>query len=177
MLVKRYQQEIKSNKENKQRISSLESELKQLNSKIKIHEKEKLDLMQSLNSLEMNTKVKLEMDLKKYKSKYRRCKAELKCFDVDFFDEIEDLKYYLDEAVKLNKYYEGLLHINTDKHKDILNFHDRLKIIHKSIDVKRSNLFGRKAFDSDSSFIRNETRHVDEPMVSLLYDSDDEFSK
>jgi hypothetical protein len=157
LLVKRYQSEIKANKEKERVICSLENELKQLNIKTKTNEKEKLELMQSLSNFEVKTKSKLEMDLNKYKLKYKRYKAELKFFDVEFFDEIEDLKYYLDESIKLNKYYESLLHINTDKNKEILDFQGRLKTAKKSINLKRNSLSERrKSFDSDSSFIRNE---------------------
>lgn len=166
---------MRINKANQQTIELLEIEVKSLNEKLKLYEKEKLKLMESLTDFEMNTKCKLEMNLKKYKSKYKRCKTELKSFDVKFFDDIEDLKYYLSEAVKLNKYYEGLLHINTDKTKEIIEFNDRIAVINKSIDIKRNELImSMESYQNTSFNSNNDTTVNDEDESSFNYNSADQ---
>ena len=41
--------------------------------------------------------------------KLHKYKSELKCFDDQFFDEIEELKYNYAQALELNKHYEQLI--------------------------------------------------------------------
>jgi hypothetical protein len=116
-LLKRLEKEVNSNAILKTKSDRLQIECEQLELKCKTLEREKLKSLEAVNSLEYKIKNELELSLKKYKEKYKKSKKQLKCFDAQFFEEIEDLKYYLQEAVKLNKHYEKILHIDTSANK------------------------------------------------------------
>uniref|UniRef100_A0A2D4K351 IF rod domain-containing protein n=1 Tax=Micrurus paraensis TaxID=1970185 RepID=A0A2D4K351_9SAUR len=52
---------------------------------------------------------RLKMENETLSKERRMLKNELAALDKDFFDEIEDLKYALQEAIKLNAHYEKYL--------------------------------------------------------------------
>jgi hypothetical protein len=86
-------------------------ELDQLTEAVKGKEAENASLSKRLDQLdELEAKLKtLLLDYEACKKKCRNYKAELKCFDEKFFEELEDLKYNFYESIKLNKHYERLL--------------------------------------------------------------------
>ncbi|XP_013381384.1 centrosomal protein of 290 kDa [Lingula anatina] len=128
-LMKRYEKEMKTNIRHVETITSLnikvtelEQKLKQAEDKIHRLERDKGSSSrlsrrsrsrsgspkQSATSLQRElTRVKRERDkLLKIKQKLTE---ELKGLDHSFFEEIEDLKYTLQESTKLNKQYEKSL--------------------------------------------------------------------
>ena len=74
------------------------------------------------NSKEEIFKTSADRDTIKYE--YEKLKAEMRGIDKNFFDEVEDLKYALQESAKLNKIYEKTLHSVCRKNK--VDFQDAL---------------------------------------------------
>jgi len=110
-LLKKYEDEVNANTVKQDLINHMQLELDQLVAKCKEFESEIADLKhrnQELDQVESKYKT-LIIDYESSKLKCKKYKEELKCFDENFFDEIEDLKYNYAEAVKLNRHYEDLL--------------------------------------------------------------------
>lgn len=110
-LLKKYEDEVNSNAVKQDLINHMKLELDQLNEVVKKSELEKSELMKRIGQLdELETSFKsMLLDYENCRIKCRKYKAELKCFDEKFFDELEDLKYNFYESIKLNKHYENLL--------------------------------------------------------------------
>jgi hypothetical protein len=119
------------NSVNKVTIDRLKAELNELEIKCKSLEKDKLVLLEKQTSLDYGIKNNLLTKLKVYKIKYKKCLNELKCFDGKFFEEIEDIKYYLQESLKLNEYYENLLHISNGEGRQMSQKYEKLSIFKK----------------------------------------------
>ena len=109
-LLKKYEDEVNSNAVKQDLINHMKIEIDQLESNAKFLECENTDLKKKLDIKETNeSKLKtLKLDLESYKIKCKKYKNILKCFDENFFDELEDLKANFYESVKLNKHYENL---------------------------------------------------------------------
>lgn len=60
------------------------------------------------NNKEDIFKITAERDTLKFE--HEKLKAEMRGIDKNFFDEVEDLKYALQESAKMNKIYEKTLH-------------------------------------------------------------------
>lgn len=92
-------------------INHMKLELDQLTETVKRSEVEKTELMKRIDQLdELETSFRsMLLDYENCRMKCKKYKAELKCFDEKFFDELEDLKYNFYESIKLNKHYENLL--------------------------------------------------------------------
>lgn len=110
-LLKKYEEEVNSNAVKQDLINHMKLELDQLNETVKKLEVEKAELMKRIDQLdELETSFKsMLLDYENCRMKCKKYKAELKCFDEKFFDELEDLKYNFYESIKLNKHYENLL--------------------------------------------------------------------
>ncbi len=110
-LLKKYEDEVNSNAVKQDLINHMKIELDQLTEAVKAKEADNASLSKRLDQLdELEAKLKtLLLDYEACKKKCRNYKAELKCFDEKFFEELEDLKYNFYESIKLNKHYERLL--------------------------------------------------------------------
>ena len=110
-LLKKYEEEVNSNAVKQDLINHMKLEIDQLNQTVKKSESENGELMKRLSQLdELEASFKsMLLDYENCRLKCKKYKAELKCFDEKFFDELEDLKYNFYESIKLNKHYENLL--------------------------------------------------------------------
>ena len=110
-LLKKYEYEVNSNAVKQDLINHMKLEIDQLNQTVKKSESENGELMKRLSQLdELEASFKsMLLDYENCRLKCKKYKAELKCFDEKFFDELEDLKYNFYESIKLNKHYENLL--------------------------------------------------------------------
>ena len=110
-LLKKYEDEVNSNAVKQDLINHMKLEIDQLNQTVKKSESENGELMKRLSQLdELEASFKsMLLDYENCRLKCKKYKAELKCFDEKFFDELEDLKYNFYESIKLNKHYENLL--------------------------------------------------------------------
>jgi hypothetical protein len=110
-LLKKYEDEVNSNAVKQDLINHMKLEIDQLNHTVKKSESENGELMKRLSQLdELEASFKsMLLDYENCRLKCKKYKAELKCFDEKFFDELEDLKYNFYESIKLNKHYENLL--------------------------------------------------------------------
>ncbi|XP_060627653.2 centrosomal protein of 290 kDa-like [Anolis sagrei] len=137
-LRKRYNKEIKTNQRQNEniailsvKIDDLEHQLSLANQKVKELEnkklkKEKTVLLKKISSHKCMCKRKgtcsckyldqllfeiqrLKMENETISKERRMLRNELAALDKDFFDEVEDLKYALQEAIKLNTQYERCL--------------------------------------------------------------------
>ena len=171
-LLKRHEKEIYSNAIDKVTIDRLKVELNELEVKCKKLEKEKLDLLQKQTKLDYNTKVNdLIAKLKEYKIKYKKCLGELRCFDEKFFDEIEDIKYYLQESLKLNDYYEGILHISNGDGKQISEKFEKLSIFNNKSKRERESI---ETTLNSFSTIHSNVLDDDDDNESRSYESDNQ---
>ena len=110
-LLKKYENEVNSNAVKQDLINHMKIELDQLTEKCERQSADNTQLMKrvdKLDELEVSFKSML-LDYEACRIKCKKYKAELKCFDEKFFDELEDLKYNFYESIKLNKHYENLL--------------------------------------------------------------------
>ncbi|XP_029141568.1 centrosomal protein of 290 kDa [Protobothrops mucrosquamatus] len=136
-LKKRYNKEVKTNQRQNEtvamlsgKINNLEHQLHLANQKINALEYKKKDkfvpIQRRMSSDKCMCKKKgscsckyldqllyetqrLKMENETLSKERRMLKNELAALDKDFFDEIEDLKYALQEAIKLNTHYEKCL--------------------------------------------------------------------
>ncbi|XP_058031204.1 centrosomal protein of 290 kDa-like isoform X2 [Ahaetulla prasina] len=136
-LKKRYNKEVKANQRQNEtvamlsgKINDLEHQLHLANQKINALECKKKDkfvpIQRRMSSDKCMCKKKgscsckyldqllfetqrLKMENETLSKERRMLKNELAALDKDFFDEIEDLKYALQEAIKLNTHYEKCL--------------------------------------------------------------------
>lgn len=134
-LMKRYEKEVKQNmtnietianlnltiadlekrlREKTEEISGIERELKLLQIQVKSKARQKKVRGRSRSpeyssSDEQDETTKLRKENKKLKKYIDKFKEELKGLDHGFFEEIEDIKYALQQAAKLNKIYEKTL--------------------------------------------------------------------
>ena len=144
-MLKRHEKEINANAIQKVTIDRLRADINDLESKCKTLEKDKLDLLQKQTKMDYNEKtIDLMNKLKYYKNKYKKCLSELKCFDEKFFEEIEDIKYFLQESLKLNEYYENLLHVSNGEGRKMSE-----KFKKMSIFVKNKNEDPKNTRESD----------------------------
>jgi len=175
-LLKRHEKEINANAVQKVTIDRIRAELNDLESKCKKLEKEKLDLLQKQTKFDYNKKtIYLMNKLKDYRMKYKKCLNELKCFDEKFFEEIEDIKYYLQESLKLNEYYENLLHIANGEGKKMSEKYKKLKIFDNKNEVRRSSIDLVNSLKSSSIYSTiNENENDDDD--ERFYESDNEMS-
>ena len=116
---RKYEKELATNTENSEKISNLKISNSKLETELrtareKLHktsvalEKYKQQTEKKLqNDKEEIFKVTAERDSIRYE--YEKLKSEMRGIDKNFFDEIEDLKYALQESAKLNKIYEKTL--------------------------------------------------------------------
>ncbi|XP_063155164.1 centrosomal protein of 290 kDa-like isoform X1 [Candoia aspera] len=136
-LKKRYNKEVKTNQRQNEtvamlsvKINDLEHQLQLADQKIKALEYKKRDKSVSIQRKMSSDKClckkkgscsckyldqllfetqRLKMENETLSRERRMLKNELAALDKDFFDEIEDLKYALQEAIKLNTHYEKCL--------------------------------------------------------------------
>ncbi|XP_006811634.1 centrosomal protein of 290 kDa-like [Saccoglossus kowalevskii] len=130
-LMKRYEKEVKSNTSHIETISTLnlriyelEQQLKQLQEKILELErqspkwsagrcggKRRRRRSNSLNdSLDLKTELeRVREERDKLSKDKKKLKKELQGLDKGFFDEVEDLKYALQQSAQLNQKYEKTL--------------------------------------------------------------------
>nr|XP_058949345.1 centrosomal protein of 290 kDa-like [Pocillopora verrucosa] len=127
-LMKRYQKELKTNTAHVEQIATLSLENRDLEKKLqdakrKIDElhKENEALQARINAVGIKerltpSKRDLMADLRKVSQERdriakerKKCKDELKMLDRGFFEEVEDLKYALQQAARLNSAYEKAL--------------------------------------------------------------------
>jgi len=133
-LVKKYEKEIKVNRNRAEQITKLALEKNGLKQELVTRDAEICELKKQLDSKEriykaqgstasLSTKVSdlrkklLAVDAEKTQLEYEneKLKDELKGLDKDFFDEVEDLKYALHKSASLNVEYERVLKSLCDK--------------------------------------------------------------
>ncbi|XP_020615107.1 centrosomal protein of 290 kDa-like [Orbicella faveolata] len=127
-LMKRYQKELKTNTAQVEQITTLSLENRDLEKKLhdaqsKIEElhKEKDALQTRINAVGIKKRLtpskrdlmaelrKVSQERDRLANERKKFKDELKMLDRGFFEEIEDLKYALQQAARLNSAYEKAL--------------------------------------------------------------------
>lgn len=181
-MLKKYEKELNSNSVNKVTIDRLRIENNDLINKCKQLEKEKLHLLEKTTNLDYKLKNNLMRKLEKYKDKYKKCLNELRNFDEKFFDEIEDVKYYLNESLKLNEYYERMLHICDGDGKKLNDKFQKLSIynsdshdLYKDGKEYTEDLVKRKSFISERKYGLNQSISTIKSIDSCLYDQRDGY--
>ncbi|XP_066920617.1 centrosomal protein of 290 kDa-like isoform X2 [Clytia hemisphaerica] len=128
-LMKRYEIEVKLNRNQTKKINKLEAEKEKLKDDIFKREEENVfihkqlkdrdEQLKSISSLNNNTKSSrqalenkihvLTKDRERLMKENSRLKEELHGLDAGFFEELEDMKYALHQSNKLNHQYERTL--------------------------------------------------------------------
>ncbi len=162
-LLKKYEDEVNSNAVKQDMINHMKIELDQLNEAIMTKETQNRGLLKRLEKLDdLEDKIKtLLMDYEACKKKCKKYKAELRCFDEKFFDELEDLKYSFYESIKLNKHYERLL-FNLKK--------EDLAVENSESHIKKKNIKNKVKFANNCERLAKNTTnniHFDELKQSL----------
>ncbi|XP_050398529.1 centrosomal protein of 290 kDa [Patella vulgata] len=113
-LMKRYEKEVKQNMEHLETITNLNGKIAQLESKVQKGEEELFSMKRELfkvkgptgsgASLKDVTREKIKL-----KKENKKLRTELDGLDKGFFDEVEDIKYALQQSAKLNQEYDKLL--------------------------------------------------------------------
>lgn len=126
-LVRKYERELSINTEHSETISNLKIAHTKLENQLQgtreKHHKSTIALekyrSQTEKKLDTNKEdiFKLTADRDSIRYEYEKLKSEMRGIDKNFFDEIEDLKYALQESAKLNKIYEKALQSVCRKHK------------------------------------------------------------
>ncbi|XP_071959690.1 uncharacterized protein [Antedon mediterranea] len=122
ILMRRYEKEVRTNTQHMETISSLMIKINELEQELlkaqqqnrirdrntptpKKRRRRKLD-----DSLDLRTELqKIKKDRDQILKQKKKLSSELKGLDEGFFEEIEDLKFALQESAKLNKEYEKAL--------------------------------------------------------------------
>ncbi|XP_072122637.1 uncharacterized protein [Mobula birostris] len=131
-LQKQYEEELKTVKEQRETISKLtimnhELELQLMTSKQKLQQLQQtqMERKQRMSMLEQDSTSckqllfmveRLQKEKDRLTKEKNSLKNELAGLDKGFFEEIEDLKYALQESAKLNKEYEKCLQKMCEKH-------------------------------------------------------------
>ena len=111
-LLKKYENEVNSNAVKQDLINHMKLELDSLESAKVNVEQENTELkmrLEAFQDFQMKHKT-LVLDYESCKLKCKKYKNELKCFDKNFFDELEELKKNYQDSIKLNNHYENLLY-------------------------------------------------------------------
>ncbi|ESO96912.1 hypothetical protein LOTGIDRAFT_231712 [Lottia gigantea] len=117
-IMKRYEKEVKQNMEHLQTITELNGKIAQFESKLQKSEEELFKIKHELFKISGPSSSKLEDGVRqkdiikentKLKKENKKLRAELDGLDKGFFDEVEDIKYALQQSAKLNKEYEKVL--------------------------------------------------------------------
>ena len=119
-LVRKYEKELATNTENSESISNLKIANSKLDTQLRTCREKQQKASVGLDKYREQTEKKLqtnkedlfrvtaERDSIRYE--HEKLRSEMQGIDKNFFDEIEDLKYALQESAKLNKIYEKTLH-------------------------------------------------------------------
>ncbi|KAI0225002.1 hypothetical protein LSAT2_024060 [Lamellibrachia satsuma] len=102
-LMKRYDKELKVNEKHTDTITRLNLRVNARN----ITHQSSHDIIDAPDLADQLKKTRCERD--KLQEEVARLKAELKGLDHGFFEEVEDMKYALQQSARLNKEYEKLL--------------------------------------------------------------------
>ncbi|KAL5247014.1 hypothetical protein ACHWQZ_G019025 [Mnemiopsis leidyi] len=119
LLVRKYEKELATNTENSETISNLKISNSKLESELRSAREKLHKTSVALEKYKQQTEKKLQNDKEEIfkltaerdsiRYEHERLKSEMRGIDKNFFDEIEDLKYALQESAKLNKIYEKTL--------------------------------------------------------------------
>lgn len=127
-LMKKYQKELRTNTAQVEQITTLnlenrdlEKKLQQAQQKMEELQKENEALQTRINAMGIKERItpskrdlmanlqKVSQERNQLARERKKFKDELKMLDRGFFDEIEDLKYALQQAARLNSAYEKAL--------------------------------------------------------------------
>ena len=116
---RKYEKELATNTENSETISNLKISNSKLESELRSTREKHHKTSVALEKYKQQTEKKLQNDKEEIfkltaerdsiRYEHERLKSEMRGIDKNFFDEIEDLKYALQESAKLNKIYEKTL--------------------------------------------------------------------
>ena len=116
---RKYEKELATNTENSEAISNLKISNSKLESELRSTREKHHKTSLALEKYKQQTEKKLQNDKEEIfkltaerdsiRYEHERLKSEMRGIDKNFFDEIEDLKYALQESAKLNKIYEKTL--------------------------------------------------------------------
>ncbi|PAA80368.1 hypothetical protein BOX15_Mlig014148g2 [Macrostomum lignano] len=108
-----YEKELKKGADHVQMITAqngkileLQKELTKAERQVKQLENDKLKLKKQLSAVSDSRVQSLQRKIDALKEENANLRSELRGLDSDFFNEIEDIKFALDQAVRLNQRYE-----------------------------------------------------------------------
>lgn len=123
-MMRRYEKEVKSNISHLETITNLNIQISELERKLNAEKEKNKEIQNELQSFHAknergsssakpkDTDEKLSQTKKeciKLKKENEKLKKELKGLDLGFFEEIEDIKFALQQSARLNKEYEQTL--------------------------------------------------------------------